>query len=158
MERFQMENIYEANGLINYKLRNADDLLKCHGIAFENVKGYEYLTEENKKIFQKFLLKFLNVLGLERRFSIKPLAINFVEDTIYDAVDPDDSNYYVTVKQIIKSIHSSGKKEIIHKYFDKEYKGLEVADISSKEYFRFEYKEGTRKEWLHVTHEGEQWY
>lgn len=158
MERFQMENIYQNNGILNYQLRNTDDLIKCHGIVCENVKGYEYLTEENKQIFKKFLLNFLNILGLQKRFSIKPLAINFVEDTIYDAVDPDDSEYYVTVKQIVKAIHNNGEKKIIHKHFYKEYKDLEISHIDTFKYFRFEYKEGTRKEWLHITHKGTQWY
>lgn len=32
MNRFQLENLYEVNGLKDYKLKTTDDLLRTHGI------------------------------------------------------------------------------------------------------------------------------
>ena len=39
MNRFQLEKLYEVNGLKDYKLKTTDDLLKTHGIDFKEVAG-----------------------------------------------------------------------------------------------------------------------
>lgn len=38
MNRFQLENLYQANGLTDYKLRNTKDLLKVHGINYKSIE------------------------------------------------------------------------------------------------------------------------
>ena len=163
MNRFQMETIYEANGLDDYKLNTSEDLLKCHGISIPCVSGYSDLTEENKVIFNKFILGYLNGIGLDYRMIFSPVSVNYVEDIDYTAPDPDykddlENNTVVSVKRVINIIKKDGTKEQFHKYQEKEYKNLEYTKKFVNHYLRFEFKEGKRKVWLHVLDGGSQWY
>ncbi len=80
MTRIQLENIYKANGLNDYKLKTTEDLLKVHGIDFKAIKGYSELDDLNKAIFEKFILKFFNALGFDRRTVLVPKGIYRTEE------------------------------------------------------------------------------
>jgi len=70
MNRFQLEKLYEVNGLKDYKLKTTDDLLKTHGIDFKEVDGYTRLDDLNKLLYEKFIVNFLNGLGLDSRMAL----------------------------------------------------------------------------------------
>ena len=59
MNRFQLEKLYEVNGLKDYKLKTTDDLLKTHGLDFKEVAGYTRLDDLNKLLYEKFIVNFL---------------------------------------------------------------------------------------------------
>lgn len=164
MNRFQIENLYEINGLKDYKLRTTEDLLKCHGIDFKAVDGYNRLDDINRSIYEKFIIKFLNGLGLESRAELVPKGIYFVEDeTLLVKENPQDEDYIVS-GGIIYAIDRNGLKSVLHTWTDEEYKDFEVIEKETSTYLRFEYEHGTyddgtpRKEWLHVTEQGKEWY
>ena len=157
MERFQVEEIYRALGIKNFKLENLEELEKCHGINVNEIKGYKDLTNENKDIFEKFLLNYFNQSGLDKKMTFKPIQINYVEELDAVAEDPDDVDCIITVKLTIKAIYKDGKKKIIHQYKNKEANGLEVIKTYIKKYLRFEFKEYGQKIWLHLIN-GNQWY
>lgn len=159
MDRFQMERIYIENNINEYKLLTTDDLVKCHGIDYKAIDGYENLLPMDRDIFKTFIINFFNAHGLNKRFSLMPISINFVEEIEYIAADPEeDDDYVVEVKRIIKIIKSDGKKKQLHKCENKRYKDLKIIKKEKKEYLRFELKDGKEKEWYHVTHQGTQWY
>lgn len=164
MNRNQIEMIYEANGLNDYRLRSLEDLKKCHGIDATAISGYSDLTEENKKIFRNFIINYFNCNGMGTKMIINPLSINYVEDIDFCAQDPralEDEEYkniFVSVVRKINVLKSNGEKKQLHKYQDAEYKGIKATDGSRREYLRFEFKEGKSNVWLHITDEGEQWY
>jgi phage anti-repressor protein len=164
MNRYDIEKIYQENGLNDYRLTCLEDLKNCHGIDAEKIKGYEDLTEENKEIFRNFIVNYFNGQGMGRKMITVPKAINYVEDIDYIAADPrgaDDEyykNYVISVVRKINIIKANGKKKQLHKYQDDEYKNIEPTKEVRKEYLRFEFKEGKSNIWLHVTHEGTQWY
>jgi len=164
MNRNQMEIIYETNGLTDYRLITLDDLKKCHGIDVTGTFGYSGLTEENKDTFQRFILKYFNGHGLDSRMIIVPVSINFVEDIDYIAPDPrakedeEYKDYVVSVIRKINVIKDNGEIEPLHKYQDKEYRKIKPTTRRKTTYLRFEFKEDKTKVWLHVTHNGTQWY
>ena len=80
MERRRLINIYEANGLNEMQLRSHQDLLKCHGIIANDIKGYEQLDNEDKAIYQEFIINFFNSYGLKARNKIIPRRIYRVTD------------------------------------------------------------------------------
>lgn len=164
MERNEIEIIYQKKGLSNYKLTCLEDLKSCHGIDALQVKGYEDLTEENKEIYRNFIINFFNARGIDARMITVPKAINYVEEIDYVAPypnaesDEDYKNCYVSVDTKIIVLKADGSKKQLHKYSDSEYKHLKYTEQHRKEYLRFAFLEGKSKVWLHVTHEGKEWY
>lgn len=164
MKRSEVEKIYQDNGLNDYKLTCLEDLKNCHGIDASTVNGYEYLTAENKEIYTNFIINFFNSMGMDKKMITVPKAINYVEEIDYVAPHPDaevDEDYkdcYVSIDTKIIVLRADGSKKQLHKYSDSEYKNLKPTEQYRKEYLRFAFLEGKSKVWLHVTHEGKQWY
>lgn len=164
MNRFQIEKLYEVNGLEDYKLRNTEDLLKCHGVDFKAVDGYNRLDDLNRAIYEKFIINFFNGLGLESRASLVPKAIYFVEETQCLVKENPEDDYYIVAGGAVMAIDRSGLKSVLRTWEDEDYKHLEVKESEASQYLRFEYEHGfyddgtPRKEWLHVIKEGKEWY
>src|SRR5665648_860906 len=88
MNRFQLEKLYEVNGLKDYKLKTTDDLLKTHG------------------------------LDLDSRMTMIPKGIYFVEDFDYAVENPGDDYLTVAGGLVIaidknglKTVHRSWKDD-----------------------------------------------
>jgi hypothetical protein len=116
MIRYEVENIYKANGLKDFRLQNTTDILKCHDIDVQAIKGYSELDELNRRAYKKFIVKFLNSQGLDSRIELVPMGIYYVEDVECFAKDPADPQYKVPVAKIIKSIDKNGLFKIIHSF------------------------------------------
>lgn len=158
MERFQLENLYEANGIEDFRLRSTEDLFKVHGIDYKAVDGYNRLDDINRAIYEKFIVNIFNGFGLDMRSTLIPLGIYYVEDiTLLVKENPED-DYFNVAGGIINVIDRNGLKSVHHTWNDKEYAHLEVVKKEFKQYLRFEYKLDGRKEWLHVLEEGKEWY
>lgn len=158
MDRFQLENIYRANGLTDYRLRNTDDLLKCHGIDYKAVDGYNRLDDLNRAIYQKFIVNIFNAWGLESRASLIPKGIYYVEDIEYLVKEHPDDDHFLLVGGVVKAIDRSDFKTILYTWVDEEYKHLEIVQSKPETYLRFEYEHQERDEWLHVIKEWKDWY
>lgn len=156
MEKVQIENIYEALGIKSSRIKSLEELEK-YGIKVKEIKGYNNLTEENKIIFNNFILNYFNQLGMRTKQAFKPIQINYVEETDFVSDDPDDPECELFSKIVIKAIYQDGKKKVIHQ-FGNQYKGLKIKRKSSSKYLRFEFKEHNCKVWLHIIDEGKQWY
>lgn len=163
MNRSQLENIYLANGLTDFKLMTTDDLLKVHGIDYKAVDGYNKLDDLNKVIYERFIINFFNGQGLDYR-DIVPKGIYFVEDITKLAkdnpADPSDK-FYSSAGSIIKAIDKNGVKTVLHSHKYKDYQDLEnFEDLEETAitYLRFEYEHQGRAEWLHIVNDGKEWY
>lgn len=157
----QLENIYKANGLADYKLKNTEDLIRVHGIDYKKVKGYEGLEDFNKEIYEKFIINIFNAWSFDSRALLIPKAIYWVEDIEF-LVKENDS-FYVAGK-IVYSIDKNGKRTVLREWEDIDYKDFEKIEEEPEFYLRFEYENGTDsegnpiKEWLHVIKNGKEWY
>ena len=67
MRREQLENIYLTNGIGDFQLRNLGDLMKIHGINARLIEGFSELSSKDKKSYETFILKYMNMHGLDSR-------------------------------------------------------------------------------------------
>ena len=102
MEKVQIEKIYETLGIKSSRLKSLEEL-EAYGIKVKEIKGYNNLTEENKKIFNNFILNYFNQLGMRTKLNFEAIQINYVEETDYVAEDPDDSECELFARRIIKA-------------------------------------------------------
>lgn len=157
MDRFQLEKLYEINGLKDYKLRNTDDLLKTHGIDYREVAGFKRLDDVNRQLYEKFIINFFNGLGLDSRMTLIPKGIYYVQD--YDLLvkeNPED-DYYNVAGGVVMAIDRNGLKTVHRIWHDEDYSHLKPKKGKSKTYLRFEYEHYGRREWQHVVGE-KTWY
>lgn len=158
MKRLGIENLYKANGIEDFKLRNTEDLLKLYSINFKEVDGFSELNDANKKIFEKFIVNVFNAIGIESRATLVPIAIYWVEETEYLTKRNPQDDSYIIKGGVVYAISRNGVKKLINKWKDPDFKDYKVMVTETKTYLRFEYKHGNKKQWLHVTENGTEWY
>lgn len=162
MEMEQIKNVYKNNGLVDYKLKSPEDLLKVHGIDFKKVSGYNRLDDLTRTIYEKFIINFFNRHGLESRVDLVPKGIYYVEEINYVVKVEPEEDYFNNYKTEILAIDRNGLKSVLHEYIDKDYEKFPIVEKESKKYIRFEYKyscgDRLKSEWLHVIKEGKEWY
>lgn len=152
-----IENMYKENGISDYVLKNIDDIRRIHGIDILMTNGYADLTEENKELYQRFIINFYNGYGLEARATLIPLSINYVEEIDYLGKKNPEDDYYVLLSQEVQIIKADGTRKILKKSKDDTYRSLESYKVERREYLRFEYEIYGEKTWQHVTSPTE-WY
>jgi len=153
----QLQHIYEANGLTDYRLKTADDLLFTHGVSVKKLLGYSQLDEANAKLYVAFVVNFFNAQGMDSRVTLVPTGIHYVEDVDLIAKEDPDDEYFTVVGGIVKVINKDGSQTLHHEWRGTGYEELETIEDKPKRYLRFEYEHEGRPEWLHVIDE-RQWY
>lgn len=165
MTRTQLENVYKAHGLHDYKLKTTDDLLKIHGIDYKSIDGYNRLDELNQNIYKTFIINFYNAHGLDNR-NIIPKGIYYVEDTtlLNKKIDEYSEEYYSVVGSHILAIDRNGIKTVhTHTIFEN-CNEKDIIEEPPKTYLRFQYQQGymddgePRMAWMHVVDGGYAWY
>lgn len=106
------------------------------------------MNDEDKKAYEKFIIKMLNGCGLiYRAYEIEYLVQvpgNDYYIVIGGEVRNKDTNIISDSWEDKENIHLSSKSKV-----EKE---------KSKEYLRFEYLYKNEFEWLHIINNGEEWY
>jgi len=154
----KLRKMYEARGLADYKLLNLEDLLQVHGINYKEVSGYNRLDDLNRSIYEKFIVNFFNVFGLDSRATLVPKGIYWVEDSDYLVKERPEHDYYTIAGGIVYSIDRNGLKSVLDEWIVEDYAQLEKHVGEPKYYLRFEYEIDGRDEWVHVIKEGREWY
>lgn len=154
----KLENLYQVNGLKDFRLRNTEDLLRVHGIDYKAVGGYNRLDDLNRAIYEKFIINIFNAWGLDSRATLVPKGIYWVEDSDYLVKEKPEQDYYTVSGGIVYTIDRNGLKSVLREWEVEEYKHLERIIEKSKNYLRFEYENGGRNEWLHIIKDGKEWY
>lgn len=158
MKMSQIQNLYRANGIKDYKLRTTEDLLNCHGIDYKSIDGYSRLDDFNKAIYEKFIINFYNDCGLESRAGKIPTGIYFVEDTEFLFKRNNEDEFYVAAGGVIKAIDKNGMKSVLHTWNDEDNPIQGEIREETSTYLRFEYQQNDRPAWLHIIEGGEEWY
>lgn len=157
MNRHQLEKLYEINGLRDYKLKSAEDLIKTHGIDPREVDGYSLLDDLSRQLYEKFIINFFNGLGLDSRATLIPQGIYYVEEIEYLAKEDPKDDYYIVTGGLVLAIARNGVKTVHSSWRDENYQNLDSSESKPKRYLRFEYEHQGRKEWQHVVNE-DTWY
>ena len=153
MERRRIANIYTANGLEGMKLRSHMDLLKCHGIIANDIEGYEGLTDENKAMYQEFIINFFNSYGLKARNRIEPNRVYWCKEVNYRIVDEivNNKKIYADITKEVYAIDKFGNEELIsRRKINENYDNVEVLKEEGRQYLRFEFKYDEEDGWVHV--------
>lgn len=147
MNRNQLEEVYLAHGLVDFELRNLNDLLKAHGVDYR-VKGYENLTDENRKLYEEWLIVFFNRQGLGTRLNLVPTRVFFCEEVSHlHGCENDFGKYFEDVKKELFEIGFDGKRKLVRTYKDQDMEGKSIDKVTTSKYLRVEFK---KKEWYHV--------
>lgn len=157
MNRYEIESLYEANGLNDYKLTSPEDLLKIHNINYNSVNGYDELDDLNKARYEKFIVNIYNAFGLESRATLIPKGIYYVEERNFLLKENPADECFLEVGTIIKTINKNGEKCTLHKWINEDYKNFQLTESEPTTYLRFEYTHDGRNEWLHIENENS-WY
>lgn len=157
MNRSQIENLYIVNGLTDFRIRNIEDILKTHGVNVKAIDGYSRLDDVNKLLYEKFIINFFNMQGLESRATLVPTGIYYVEEIEYMVKEKPENDYYTLSGGLVNAIDKNGIKSVLHHWNYDGYEGLKVEESKPKYYLRIEYEHQDRKEWLHVI-DDKTWY
>ena len=80
VNREQLEEKYLENGLTHFQLQSIADLLAVHGIEISDIAGYSGLNDDNRQVFDGFIINYLNAQGMDDRGEIVPLGVRFVRE------------------------------------------------------------------------------
>lgn len=78
VEYEKMINRYKECGCENLKFKSTDDIKSVLNIDVEKIKGFESL-KIGQGMFKKFIVNFLNGIGISERVKIKPLSVRIVK-------------------------------------------------------------------------------
>lgn len=156
MEYRDSKEEYKFNGLEKNPIHFLEDILNLYGVDVLDISGYSTLTKENKDLYKRFIINFLNDLSLKSRKTIRPLSFNDVEEKKYfGKEDPDEVDLNIILYEIYV-IKNDGSKELLKSCEDKENK-IKIRKTLKERYLRFEYEIYGKKEFLHVLNDKD-WY
>lgn len=148
--------LYEFHGSNDYRLKTADDVLKIHNFNLRETTGYEDLTEDQKKLFEAYVISHMNGVGMNTRITMWPKSVHYVKEysycasPVWDEEEQREVRWQIGREWIIQKANGRTKK--FKKYFDE---GKSEADVDSvytieKEYLRVDWKYHGHSEWFHV--------
>lgn len=158
MEYLQLQYRYLKRGLEDFNLKSIEDFEDVFSLEVKFIRGFNELSEDNKQVFNNFLINYLNCIGLNTKAVFVPLSIYYVEEIILSGKMQEDEEYYTEYSRQFYILHPDGKKEKMKRagYLDKEITYPIVKEYN-KRFLRFDFLEGKEKTWLHVISPTE-WY
>lgn len=75
-------------------------------------------------VYEKFIVKIFNALGLENRATLVLKGICFAEETDYLVKQESQDNFYTSIGGDIKIIDKGGTKSILRTWSDEDYKNV----------------------------------
>lgn len=153
---------FEAFGLPDCRLRNVTDLKVVFGHDVSLLKGYQDLTDEQKRLFGAFICTYYNSVGMGLKCGFIPKSIHYVEKITYCVSRPADEwneSPYKEVCAVQFNIILPGGKirkmklHISYPDIPAEY----WIETARERFLRFDYKDGRRMDWLHVVGP-DKWY
>lgn len=71
----KIEERYIKFNIINYKFQNAEQVKQVFGWDFRTCRGFKALSNEDKKLAEQLICKYLNSFGLGNRYKERPTGI-----------------------------------------------------------------------------------
>lgn len=147
--------LYEKYGRFDYTLQTVQDVANIHGFDLTETTGYEDLTEENKRIFEAYVLHHMNSVGMNTKITMWPKSVHYVRELTYLGPEEWDEeegrNFHWEIGKEFIILKANGKTKKFKKYMDE---GKTVADIdktTEKEFLRVDWKMHGHNTWFHVS-------
>lgn len=148
---------YESYGLSDYILQTAQDIQNILGYDITETAGYKDLTEENKKIFEEYVIRHLNNVGMDSRLNMQLKSVHYVRELVYlgpeewNQVEERNIRFQIGKEFII--LKADGRTEKFKKYMDKEKTEADIDKTTENEFLRVDWRMNGRSEWFHVSKE-----
>ena len=149
--------LYEEYGRTDYQLQTVQDVLNIHGYDITETTGYEDLTEENKRIFEAYVIRHLNSVGMNTRIAMWPKSVHYVRELTYtgpEEWDPEEQrNFRWEIGKEFIILKANGKTKKFKKYMDDGKTEADIDKTTEKEFLRVDWKMHGRITWFHVSKE-----
>lgn len=147
--------LYEEYGRTDYQLQTVQDVLNIHGYDITETTGYEDLTEENKRIFEAYVIRHLNSVGMNTRIAMWPKSVHYVRELTYtgpEEWDPEEQrNFRWEIGKEFIILKANGKTKKFKKYMDDGKTEADIDKTTEKEFLRVDWKMHGRITWFHVS-------
>ena len=136
--------LYEKYGRADYQLQTVQDILNIHGYDITETTGYQDLTEENKRIFEAYVIRHLNNVGMNTRLTMWPKSVHYVRELTYTGPEEWDQeeqrNFRWEIGKEFIILKANGKTKKFRKYMDDGKTEKDIDRTTTKEFLRVDWK------------------
>lgn len=147
--------LYEHYGINDYMLRTIEDVKNIHGFDVTETTGYEDLTEENKRIFEAYVLHHMNSVGMNTKITMWPKSVHYVRELTYcgpEEWDPDEGrNIRWEIGREYIILKANGRTKKFRKYMDEGKTEADIDKTTEKEFLRVDWRMHKGNVWFHVS-------
>lgn len=149
--------LYQKYGLSDYMLHTVQDIQNIHGYDITETTGYEDLTEENKRIFEAYVIRHLNSVGMNTKITMWPQSVHYVRELTYcgpEEWDPEEQrNFRWEIGKEFIILKANGRTRKFKKYMDDGKTEADIDKTTKKEFLCVDWKFGRENVWFHVSKE-----
>lgn len=149
--------LYEQYGLSDFVLRTVQDIQNIHGYDITETTGYEDLTEENKRIFEAYVIRHLNSVGMNTKITMWPKSVHYVRELDYlgpEEWDPEEGrNIRWQIGKEFIILKANGRTKKFKKFMDDGKTEADIDKTTENEFLRVDWKMHGQITWFHVSKE-----
>lgn len=140
-------------------LRTIEDVKNIHNFDVTKTTGYEDLTEENKRIFEAYVLQHMNSVGMNTKITMWPKSVHFVREYSYctapewDEYEKKNVRWEIGREYII--LKANGRTKKFKKFLDDDRTEADIdkSATTEKEFLRVDWRMNGENIWFHVSKE-----
>lgn len=140
-------------------LRTIEDVKNIHNFDVTETTGYEDLTEENKRIFEAYVLQHMNSVGMNTKITMWPKSVHFVREYSYctapewDEYEKKNVRWEIGREYII--LKANGRTKKFKKFLDDDRTEADIdkSATTEKEFLRVDWRMNGENIWFHVSEE-----
>ena len=155
----EVTTLYQHYGIHDYMLRTIEDVKNIHNFDVTETTGYEDLTEENKRIFEAYVLQHMNSVGMNTKITMWPKSVHFVREYSYctapewDEYEKKNVRWEIGREYII--LKANGRTKKFKKFLDDDRTEADIdkSATTEKEFLRVDWRMNGENIWFHVSEE-----
>lgn len=155
----EVTTLYQHYGIHDYMLRTIEDVKNIHNFDVTETTGYEDLTEENKRIFEAYVLQHMNSVGMNTKITMWPKSVHFVREYSYctapewDEYEKKNVRWEIGREYII--LKANGRTKKFKKFLDDDRTEADIdkSATTEKEFLRVDWRMNGENIWFHVSKE-----
>ena len=140
-------------------LRTIEDVKNIHNFDVTETTGYEDLTEENKRIFEAYVLQHMNSVGMNTKITMWPKSVHFVREYSYctapewEEYEKKNVRWEIGREYII--LKANGRTKKFKKFLDDDRTEADIdkSATTEKEFLRVDWRMNGENIWFHVSKE-----
>lgn len=140
-------------------LRTIEDVKNIHNFDVTETTGYEDLTEENKRIFEAYVLQHMNSVRMNTKITMWPKSVHFVREYSYctapewDEYEKKNVRWEIDREYII--LKANGRTKKFKKFLDDDRTEADIdkSATTEKEFLRVDWRMNGENIWFHVSKE-----